>query len=118
MPQKQRPRGRLWLNDGSCVRLRPERPNHVWSYDFVSARRHEGKTLRLLTLIDEYTRECLAIRVERRMGTQEVIETLSEVMLWKGIPEHLRSDNGPEFIAQQLRQWLAKLGTATLTAEK
>ena len=114
VPQKQRPRGRLWLNDGSCVRLRPERPNHVWSYDFVSARTHEGKTLRLLTLIDEYTRECLAIRVERRMGTQEVIETLSEVMLWKGIPEHLRSDNGPEFIAQQLRQWLAKLGTATL----
>ena len=75
------------------------------------------KTLRLLTLIDEYTRECLAIRVERRMGTQEVIETLSEEMLWKGIPEHLRSDNGPEFIAQQLRQWLAKLGTATLYIE-
>ena len=117
VPQKQRPRGRLWLNDGSCVRLRPERPNHVWSYDFVSARRHEGKTLRLLTLIDEYTRECLAIRVERRMGTQEVIETLSDVMLWKGIPEHLRSDNGPEFIAQQLRRWLAKLGTATLYIE-
>ena len=84
VPQKQRPRGRLWLNDGSCVRLRPERANHVWSYDFVSARTHEGKTLRLLTLIDEYTRECLAIRVERRMGTQEVIETLSDVMLWKG----------------------------------
>ena len=117
VPQKQRPRGRLWLNDGSCVRLRPERANHVWSYDFVSARTHEGKTLRLLTLIDEYTRECLAIRVERRMGTQEVIETLSEVMLWKGIPEHLRSDNGPEFIAPQLRQCLAKLGTATLYIE-
>ena len=83
----------------------------------MSARTHEGKTLRLLTLIDEYTRECLAIRVERRMGSQEVIETLSDVMLWKGIPEHLRSDNGPEFIAQQLRQWLAKLGTATLYIE-
>jgi putative transposase len=86
VPQKQKPRGRLWLNDGSCVRLRPERPNHVWSYDFVSARTHEGRTLRLLTLIDEYTRECLAIRVERRMGSQEVIETLSDVMLWRGIP--------------------------------
>ena len=83
----------------------------------MSARTHEGKTLRLLTLIDEYTRECLAIRVEGRMGTQEVIETLSEEMLWKGIPEHLRSDNGPEFIAQQLRRWLAKLGTATLYIE-
>jgi len=63
VPQKQKPRGRLWLNDGSCVRLRPERPNHVWSYDFVSARTHDGRTLRLLVLIDEYTRECLAIRV-------------------------------------------------------
>ena len=114
VPQKQRPRGRLWLNDGSCVRLRPEHPNHVWSYDFVSARTHDGRTLRLLTLIDEYTRECLAIRVERRMGSQEVIETLSDEMLWRGIPEHLRSDNGPEFVARDLREWLGKLGTGTL----
>ena len=62
MPGKQRPRGRLWFNDGSCIRLRPERPRHVWSYDFVSAQTHDGRSLRLLTLIDEYTRECLAIR--------------------------------------------------------
>jgi len=117
VPQKQRSRGRLWLNDGSCVRLRPEHPNHVWSYDFVSARTHDGRTLRLLTLIDEYTRECLAIRVERRMGSQEVIETLSDEMLWRGIPEHIRSDNGPEFVAQELRQWLGKLGTGTLYIE-
>ena len=114
VPQKHRPRRRLWLNDGSCIRLRPERRNHVWSYDFVSARTHDGRTLRLLTLLDEYTRECLAIRVERRMGSLEVIETLSDVMLWRGIPEHIRSDNGPEFIAKQLRQWLAKVGTRTL----
>ena len=117
VPQKQRPRGRLWLNDGSCVRLRPERPNHVWSYDFMSARTHEGRTLRLLTLLDEYTRECLAIRVERRMGSQQIIEALSDVMLWRGIPEQIRSDNGPEFIAKQLRQWLANLGTGTLYIE-
>ena len=117
VPQKQKPRGRLWLNDGSCVRLRPERPNHVWSYDFMSARTHEGKTLRLLTLLDEYTRECLAIRVERRMGSQQIIEALSDVMLWRGIPEQIRSDNGPEFIAQGLRQWLANLGTGTLYIE-
>ena len=104
VPQRQRPRGRLWLNDGSCVRLRPERANHVWSYDFVSAMTHDGRSLRLLTLIDEYTRECLAIRVERRMGSQEVIDTLAEVMLWRGIPEHLRSDNGPEFVAGELRK--------------
>ena len=78
---------------------------------------HDGRTLRLLTRIEEYTRECLAIRVERRMGSQEGIETLSDVMLWRGIPEHLRSDNGPAFIALELRQWLANLGTGTLYIE-
>jgi transposase InsO family protein len=117
VPQRQPKRGRLWLNDGSCVRLRPERANHVWSYDFVSARTHDGRTLRLLTLIDEYTRECLAIRVARRLGSAEVLETLADVMLWHGIPEYIRSDNGPEFIAKELRQWLAKLGTGTLYIE-
>ncbi len=85
VPQKQRPRGRLWLNDGSCLRLRPERANHVWSYDFVSAMTHDGRTLRMLTLIDEYTRECLAIRVARRLGRYEVIEALADVMLYRGI---------------------------------
>ena len=117
VPQNQRPRRRLWFNDGSCIRLRPERPNQVWSYDFVSARTHDGRTLRLLTLLDEYTRECLALPVERRMGSREVIETLSDVMLWRGIPEHIRSDNGAEFIAQELRQWLGNLGTGTLYIE-
>jgi transposase InsO family protein len=117
VPQKQRPRGRLWLNDGSCVRLRPERANHVWSYDFVSAMTHDGRTLRLLVLLDEYTRECLAIRVARRLGSYEVIETLAEVMVWRGIPEHIRSDNGPEFVAQELRKWLGKMGTGTLYIE-
>lgn len=117
VPQKQRPRGRLWLNDGSSGRLRPERANQVWSYDFVSARTHEGRGLRLLVLLDEYTRECLAIRVARRLGSYEVIEMLADVMLFRGIPEHLRSDNGPEFVAQELRRWLAKLGTGTLYIE-
>ena len=117
VPQKQRPRRRLWLNGGSCVRLRPEHRNHVWSYDFVSARTHDGRTLRLLTLLDEVTRECLAIRVERRIGSPEVIETLSDVMVWQGVPEHIRSDNGPEFLARDLRQWLGKVGTGTLYIE-
>jgi transposase InsO family protein len=117
VPQKQRPRGRLWLNDGSCVRLRPERANQVWSYDFVSAMTHDGRTLRLLVLIDEYTRECLAIRVARRLGSNEVIETLAEVMLWRGIPEHIRSDNGPEFVAKELRKWLGNVGTGPLYIE-
>jgi transposase InsO family protein len=110
VPQKQRPRGRLWLNEGSCIRLRPEKANHVWSYDFVKAMTHDGRSLRLLVLIDEYTRECLTIRVARRLGSCEVIETLADVMLWRGIPEYLRSDNGPEFVARELRKWLGKLG--------
>ncbi len=117
VPQKQRPRGRLWLGDGSCLRLRPERANHVWSYDFVSAMTHDGRTLRMLTLIDEYTRECLAIRVARRLGRYEVIEALADVMLYRGIPENIRSDNGPEFVAEELRKWLAKVGTGTLYIE-
>jgi putative transposase len=118
VPAKQRPRGRLWLEDGSCMRLRPERANHVWSYDFVSAMTHDGRTLRILTLIDEYTRECLALRVERRLNSWEVIDTLADVMLRRGIPEHIRSDNGPEFIARGLRQWLGKVGTQTLYIER
>jgi putative transposase len=117
VPQKQRPRGRLWLNEGSCIRLRPGRANHVWSYDFVSARTHDGRTIRMLTLIDEFTRECLAIRVARRLGSYEVIETLADVMLFRGIPEKIRSDNGSEFVAEELRKWLAKVGTGTLYIE-
>ncbi|MFZ1169369.1 MAG: IS3 family transposase [Candidatus Sulfotelmatobacter sp.] len=117
VPQKQRPRGRLWLGDGSCVRLRPERANHVWSYDFVKAMTHDGRALRVLVVIDEYTRECLALRVARRLGSLQVIETLADVMLARGIPEHIRSDNGPEFIAKELRKWLGKVGTRTLYIE-
>jgi putative transposase len=117
VPQKQRPRGRLWLNDGSCVRLRPAHPNHVWSYDFVAALTHDGRKLKILTLIDEYTRECRALRVERRLGSEEVIETLAAVMTTDGIPEYLRSDNGPEFIASALRQWLSGVGAAPLYIE-
>jgi putative transposase len=117
VPTKQRARRRLWLNDGSSVRLRPERANHVWSYDFVSAMTHDGRTLRMLTLIDEYTRECLAMRVARRLGSYEVIEALADVMLWRGIPENIRSDNGPEFVAKELRKWLGNVGTGTLYIE-
>ncbi len=117
VPQRQRPRARLWLNDGSCVRLRAERRNHVWSYDFVSGQTHDGRTLRMLRLIDGYTRECLAIRVARRLGRYEVIEALAEVMVQRGIPDHIRSDNGPGFVAKELRKWLGNLGTKTLYIE-
>lgn len=117
VPEKQKPRGRLWLNDESCVRLRPEHENHLWSYDFVSGRTHEGRTLQVLTLIDEYTRKCLARRVARRLNSYDLIETLAEVMLIHGVPQHIGSDNGPEFVAEQLREWLSAVGAKTMYIE-
>ncbi len=114
VPMKQPKRGRLWLNDGSCVRLRPQYKGHVWSYDFVQDRTHDGKVFRMLCVIDEYTRECLAIRVERRLNSRDVLDTLGELFVQHGAPEHIRSDNGPEFIAIALREWLARLGVQTL----
>jgi transposase InsO family protein len=117
VPKKHKPRGRLWLNDGSCIRLRPERRNHVWSYDFVEARTHDGRKLRLMTLIDEFTRECLAIRVARRINSLGVIETMANTMIVRGIPEHIRSDNGPEMTAKIVRKWLANIGSKTLYIE-
>lgn len=117
VPQKQKPRGRLWLNDGSCVRLRPERPNHVWSYDFMSAYTPDGRRVRFLNLVDEYTRECLAIHVGRRINSNQVIDVLADAMIEHGIPEYIRSDNGPEFVARELRKWLAKTVAKTLYIE-
>jgi transposase InsO family protein len=117
VPQKQKPRGRLWLNDGSCIRLRPERRNHVWSYDFVEAQTHDGRKVRLMTLIDEFTRECLAIRVARRINSLGVLETMADVMIARGVPEHIRSDNGAEMTAKIVRSWLASVGAKTLYIE-
>jgi transposase InsO family protein len=113
VPSKQPKRGRLWLNDGSCIRLRPEYPNHVWSYDFVEDRTHDGRKYRMLNVIDEFTRECLAIRINRKLKSTDVIDTLSDLFILRGIPTHVRSDNGPEFIAQALRDWLAAVGSKT-----
>jgi len=117
VPKKHKPRGRLWLNDGSCIRLRPQYRNHVWSYDFVEARTHDGRKLRLMTLIDEFTRECLAIRVARRINSFGVIEALADVMLVRGVPEHIRSDNGSEMTAKIVRHWLGQVGAKTLYIE-
>jgi transposase InsO family protein len=114
VPEKQPKRRRLWLNDGSCVRLRPARKDHVWSYDFVRARTSDGRAIRLLTVIDEYTRECLAIDVARRITADDVLERLSGLFTRRGVPEHLRSDNGPEFTAKAVRQWLGRAGVKTL----
>ncbi|KMW43955.1 putative transposase [Ralstonia sp. 151470066-2] len=114
VPKKQRPRGRLWFNDGSCVRLRPEYPHHVWSYDFVHHTTEDGRSLRLMTLVDEFSRQCLAIKVGRRLNSMDVIETLADAMLVHGIPAHVRSDNGAEMTANIVRDWLGRLGAKTL----
>ena len=117
VPKKQPKRSRLWLNDGSCVRRRPEHRNHVWAYDFVQDRTHDGKAFRILTVIDEYSRECLALKVARKQKSTDVLEVLSDLFILKGIPEYIRSDNGPEFTAIMLREWLAKIGAKTLFIE-
>ena len=117
VPKKQLKRGRLWLNDGSCIRLRPEHKDHVWSYDFVTARTADGRAFKMLTIIDEYTRECLAILVERRITSEDVIDQLFNLFVFRGIPEHIRSDNGPEFTAKAVRKWLGNMDVKTLFIE-
>jgi transposase InsO family protein len=114
VPQKQPKRARLWLADGSCIRLRPEHVNHVWSYDFVSEQTHDGKKFRILNIIDEYTKEALACFVARRIRAQDVIFVLSELFLQRGCPMHIRSDNGPEFVAKKLVHWFATLDVKPL----
>ena len=116
VPRKQPKRGRLWLNDGSCVRLRLAWKNHVWAYDFMQLRTQDDRGVRLLTVMDEYSRECLAIRAARRMRSDDVIEVLAELMLTRGVPEHLRSDNGPEFTARPVRESLANVGARRSTS--
>ncbi len=117
VPKKQPKRGRLWLNDGWCVRLRPEHKDHVWSYDFVQARTHDGRSFRMLTVIDEYARECLAIDVARNLRSDDVLERLAWLMATRGVPGHIRSDNGAEFTAKAVRDWLARVGVKTLYIE-
>jgi putative transposase len=114
VPQKQPKRRRLWLNDGSCVRLRPAHRNHVWSYDFVQARTHDGRAFRMLTIVDEFTRECLAIDVARKLTSEDVLERLSDLFIRRGVPNYVRSDNGPEFTAKRVKDWLARVEVKTL----
>lgn len=117
VPAKQPKRGRLYLNDGSCIRLRPSFKNHVWSYDFVYDRLHNGKKIRMLTVIDEYTRKCLAIRVGSSIKSNDVLETLSTLFITEGVPDYIRSDNGSEFTARALREWLESIGVKTAYIE-
>jgi transposase InsO family protein len=117
VPQKQPKRGRLWLNDGSCIRLRPEHKDHVWSYDFVKDHTENGKAFRVLNIIDEYTRECLATFVARSIKAEDVLDQLFNLFLFRGVPEHIRSDNGPEFTAKAVRKWLNQMEVKTLFIE-
>ena len=117
VPSKQPKRGRLWLNDGSCVRLRAEHPNHVWSYDFVHHRTDDGRAYRMLNILDEYTRECLAIRVKRKLNSTDVMDVLTDLFILRGVPRYIRSDNGPECIAEAVRKWIAAVGAQTAYIE-
>jgi transposase InsO family protein len=117
VPPRQPKRGRLWLTDGSCVRLRPETPNHVWAYDFVEDRTRDGRKFRMLCVVDEFTRECLAIRVGRKLGAVDVIDTLADLFIARGTPVHIRSDNGGEFTADAVRGWISGVGAKTAYIE-
>ena len=117
VPQKQPKRGRLWLTDGSCIRRRPEYRDHVWSYDFVFERTRDGRPIRMLVVVDEYSRECLAIDVARRLNSSDVLDCLGELFVNRGLPDYIRSDNGPEFTAHAVREWLHRLGVQTLFIE-
>jgi len=118
VPQRQPKRGRLWLAAGSCVRLRPERPNHVWAYDFVEDRTRDGRKFRMLCVVDEFTREALAIRVARKLSSSDVIDALADLFIAHGTPTHIRSDQGPEFIADAVKTWIAGVGSQTAYIEK
>ena len=117
VPQKQPKRGRLWLTDGSCIRCRPAYRHHVWAYDFVTARTHDGRPLKILAVVEEYSRECLALVVARRLRSIDVLETLAALFVTYGVPAHIRSDNGPEFTAELVRLWLDALDVETLFIE-
>jgi len=117
VPAKQPKRGRLWLNDGSCLRRRPEHRNHVWTYDFVHERTHDGRAVRLLTVLDEYTRQCLAIVVRRKLNSHDVLSVLGKLFVRHGTPAYIRSDNGGEFTAKAVREWLGRLEVGTLYIE-
>jgi len=117
VPQKQPPRRRLWLTDGSCIRLRPKHPNHVWACDFVALRTEDGRHVKLLTIMDEYTREWLAIDVACRLRSDDVLFCLADLFVQRGLPEYIRSDNGPECAAKAVRHWLNRVGVRMLFIE-
>ena len=117
VPQRQQKRRRLYLNNGSCIRLRPCWPNHVWAYDFVADQLKDGTKIRTLTVIDEYTRECLSLRTGYSLKADDVMDVLTDLFIERGIPNHIRSDHGAEFTARSIKNWLPRLGVKTLYIE-
>ena len=117
VPKKQPKRSRLWLNDGSCIRQRAEYPNHLWSYDFALERTHDGRPVRILAVMDEFSRECLAVDVARRLTSEDILYRLEQLFIQRGLPAYIRSDNGSEFTAKAVREWLQRLGVQTLFIE-
>ena len=111
MPMKQPKKSRLWLNDGSCVRLRPEYRDHGWSYDFSHHRTDDGKAFRALNILDEFSREYLAIRVKRKLNSIDVIDVLTDLFILRGVPAFIRSDNGPELVAEVVQKWIKAVAT-------
>jgi len=117
VPQKKRKRRRLGTSENGCHRQRAEHKDHVWCWDFVFDRTASGSTLKWLSIVDEYTRECLTLKVDRSITSEDVIDTLAELFAMRGVPRCIRSDNGPEFIAHAIRRWLAQVGVQTLYVE-
>ncbi len=113
VPKRQKKRGRLYFNDGSCIRLKPLYPNHIWSYDFVLDSLSNGRKIKILTIIDEFSRKCLAIKVEHSLKSDNVLEILSDLFVNEAIPDFIRSDNGSEFKAAILQDWLTALKVRT-----
>jgi len=117
VPQKQRKKRRLGVSANACHRRRAEHKDHVWTWDFIFDRTATGSALKWLSIVDEYTRECLALKVARGITSEDVIDTLAELFAMRGVPRHIRSDNGPEFIAHAIRRWTGQLDLETLYIE-
>jgi transposase InsO family protein len=117
VPQKKRKRRRLGVTTNACHRRRAEHRDDVWCWDFVFDRTATGSALKWLSIVDEHTRECLALKVSRSITSEDVLDTLAELFAMRGVPRHIRSDNGPEFIAAKVRRWLKQVGVETLYIE-
>lgn len=114
VPRKKRKRRSLGVSANACHCRRAERKDHVWTWDFVFDRTTRGGALKWLSVVDEFTRECLTLKVARNVTSEDVIDALAELFAMRGVPRHIRSDNGPEFIAHAIQRWLEQVDVQTL----